>query len=83
MLKGTKCGDKSSTWDNGILNGGCTKIKGQLGCGYTDGALKSRCTSAQADTAFMFISFCFCVAVVACSFFLSGKRQNYGGSGYA
>ncbi|OOG00296.1 hypothetical protein ASPCADRAFT_202190 [Aspergillus carbonarius ITEM 5010] len=63
LLRGTSCSNYESIWDNTIISGGCTKIDKTKVCGYTPSPAKSRCTSAQADTAFMFLGFVVCVGV--------------------
>ncbi|KAA8644913.1 hypothetical protein EYZ11_005293 [Aspergillus tanneri] len=76
ILKGTNCEDKYTIWNNQILSGGCVTVKDEQRCYNNDhpNNLKSRCTSAKADSAFMFIDFAFSLAVIGCSFFLSGRR---------
>ncbi|EAW15040.1 MARVEL domain-containing protein [Aspergillus clavatus NRRL 1] len=74
LLRGTSCSKIETTWDNVILSGGCTTIDNQKTCMSSPSRLKSRCTSAKADAAFMFIDFVVCIAVIACSFFLSRDR---------
>ncbi|PYI04647.1 hypothetical protein BO78DRAFT_471125 [Aspergillus sclerotiicarbonarius CBS 121057] len=78
LLRGTSCSNYASTWDNAIISGGCTKIDKEKVCGYTPGKSKSRCTSAQADTAFMFLGFVVCVGVCGMIFL----RKRKGTSGY-
>jgi hypothetical protein len=82
-LRGTDCSDPTTTWNNVLLSGGCvTMTHGQQDCFYADtdpGKLNSRCSSAKADSAFMFIDFVVCIAIIACSFFLSGNRGSYRG----
>lgn len=82
LLRGTACSDPNTTYNNELLSGGCVTLRdGTLDCGYDGdlGKLKSRCTSAKADTAFMFIDFVVCIAVVACSFFLSRSGRSFRG----
>ncbi|KAJ5551243.1 hypothetical protein N7535_000814 [Penicillium sp. DV-2018c] len=75
-LHGTNCSDYYTTFDNILLNGGCIKLKSEdfVRCAYTKDQLKPRCTTATADTAFMFLGFVMCVAVVAASFVFRGRR---------
>ncbi|RHZ61800.1 uncharacterized protein CDV56_105533 [Aspergillus thermomutatus] len=76
LLRGTSCSNIETTWDNVLLSGGCTTIDHQKTCMSSPSKLKSRCTSAKADAAFMFIDFVVCVAVLACSFLLSRNRRS-------
>ncbi|RHZ58355.1 hypothetical protein CDV55_104603 [Aspergillus turcosus] len=76
LLRGTSCSNIETTWDNVLLSGGCTTIDHQKTCMSSPSKLKSRCTSAKADAAFMFIDFVVCIAVLACSFFLSRNRRS-------
>ncbi|KAL1964225.1 hypothetical protein VTN77DRAFT_7183 [Rasamsonia byssochlamydoides] len=78
-LRGTDCSNPNTTWNNVLLSGGCITVNGQLGCAYGDGKLNSRCSSAKADAAFMFIDFIVCITIIACSFFLSGKNRSFRG----
>lgn len=84
LLRDITCGDNHSTFENPLINGGCIKAENdEWGCVYVDyneGELKSRCISAKADTAFMFISFVTCLGVVAYTFF---ARKRSGGVSYA
>ncbi|PLB48535.1 hypothetical protein P170DRAFT_465849 [Aspergillus steynii IBT 23096] len=58
ILKDADCSDVSTTWDNQILSGGCVKVDGDKTCSFGgEDKLKSRCTSAKANTAFMLIDF--------------------------
>lgn len=75
-LRGTNCGDWLTLAMNKLLDGGCvTDNHGQTGCywEYDNSKLHSRCVSAQADTAFMFLGFIACVGALIASF-LSGRR---------
>ncbi|KAL1986715.1 hypothetical protein VTN96DRAFT_5920 [Rasamsonia emersonii] len=80
LLRGTDCSDPTTTYNNDLLDGGCISTKQGEVCGYDSlGELNSRCTSAKADTAFMFIDFVVCIAVVACSFFASRSNSSFRG----
>ncbi|KAF9883248.1 hypothetical protein FE257_003804 [Aspergillus nanangensis] len=82
ILRATDCGSRFTTEDNMITSGGCQRMRGEWYCGYVKSpdTLKSRCTSAKADSAFMIISCVVCVAVVASSFFSARKSAGGGGS---
>ncbi|OXV08891.1 hypothetical protein Egran_03346 [Elaphomyces granulatus] len=82
-LRGTDCSDINTTWNNAILSGGCDAN----GCDYFGGdidhieqTVKSRCTSAKADAAFMFLGFIFCMFVIAGSMFFSQNKRNRSGA---
>ncbi|KAL3472593.1 membrane-associating domain-containing protein [Aspergillus californicus] len=80
LLRNTNCSDEVTIWDNDIISGGCGDLGEYTICRYSDKKLKSRCVSAKADTAFMFISFVACVGVVGYSFFVRrgvAKGVNY------
>ncbi|KAL4745424.1 hypothetical protein BDW72DRAFT_58736 [Aspergillus terricola var. indicus] len=83
LLRHADCSNvyySEATWRNELLSGGCMKIGDSIGCQYggreNEGKLKSRCISAKADTAFMFISFVACVGIVGYSFFARGKGKG-------
>ncbi|KAI9039775.1 MARVEL domain-containing protein [Aspergillus affinis] len=85
LLKDANCSDPTTTWDNEILSGGCVKVDGDKTCSFGgEDKLKSRCTSAKADAAFMLIDFVVCAAVIACSIFLAsrGRGGGFGKSSY-
>ncbi|KAL3492153.1 marvel domain-containing protein [Aspergillus germanicus] len=77
LLRDAPCSNPDVIEHNSLLNGGCTKYDGDLYCRYTSqartGKLKSRCVSAKADSAFMFITFVTCIGIVAYSFFVRGR----------
>ncbi|KAL2832192.1 marvel domain-containing protein [Aspergillus pseudoustus] len=77
LLRDANCSRAYTAERNSLLNGGCFKEDGDSYCRYTStsdsGKLKSRCVSAKADTAFMFISFVTCLAIVGYSFFMRGR----------
>ena len=76
---------------NKILNGGCEYTDGQPSFCYTGGdpfdtsfksqndSLKNRCTRSQADFAFEFIAFAFCLGALALTFLSrrSSGRVSY------
>ncbi|KAJ5198527.1 uncharacterized protein N7498_007644 [Penicillium cinerascens] len=73
-LKGVHCGDEWTTFNNVLLNGGCwSDNQGDKGCWWGKDELHSRCVSAEADTAFMFLGFIACIGALIGSF-LSGRR---------
>ncbi|KAL4756965.1 MARVEL domain-containing protein [Aspergillus foveolatus] len=83
LLRHTDCSNvyySEATWRNELLSGGCVTVGNGIGCRYggreEEGKLKSRCVSAKADTAFMFISFVACVGIVGYSFFARGKGKG-------
>ncbi|KAL4905648.1 hypothetical protein BDW74DRAFT_178016 [Aspergillus multicolor] len=92
LLRHTTCSDVQSsrvTQTNVLLSGGCTEMfddDDHLWCRYAGdanvGTLKSRCHSARADSAFMFIGCLACLGVVAWSFFKRGSAGK-GGVSYA
>ncbi|CEL03841.1 hypothetical protein ASPCAL04981 [Aspergillus calidoustus] len=77
LLRDAPCSNPSVIEHNSLLNGGCMKHDGDLYCRYTarsgTGKLKSRCVSAKADSAFMFITCVTCIGIVAYSFFVRGR----------
>jgi len=81
-LRGTDCSNVATTWDNDIISGGCATVQGQTECAYIDlnetDKLHSRCTSAKADAAFMFLGFILCMCVIG-SFMLSGNKRSRSG----
>ncbi|KAL4783554.1 marvel domain-containing protein [Aspergillus varians] len=83
LLRNATCGDWLSTWSNVLLSGGCGDILRTQVCRYAtdESKLKSRCVSARADSAFMFISFVTCLGIVAYTFFMRGREK--GGVNYA
>lgn len=69
-LKGVDCNNTSTngpTWDNHLISGGCYEDKGYKWCA-DKGAVHSRCVRAEADAAFMFLSFLACIGVLIVSF---------------
>ncbi|KAL4812443.1 marvel domain-containing protein [Aspergillus spinulosporus] len=83
LLRHTDCSNayySEATWRNELLSGGCVEIGDGIGCRFggreNEGKLKSRCISAKADTAFMFISFVACVGIVGFSFFARGRGKG-------
>ncbi|KAF7162409.1 hypothetical protein CNMCM6106_009383 [Aspergillus hiratsukae] len=76
LLRGTSCPNIEMTWDNVLLSGGCTTIDHQKTCMSSPSKLKSRCTSAKADAAFMFIACVGCIAALFCSFTLARNRGS-------
>ena len=78
MLRGTDCSNKEATLNNGLLNGGCVERNdGIMECSYGTKARSSRCSSAKADDAFMFIGFIFCVAAIISSLILSSRSRGF------
>ncbi|KAL3458731.1 marvel domain-containing protein [Aspergillus heterothallicus] len=73
LLRDVSCSDWTTALENALLSGGCTKFDGDDFCYYGPSKLKSRCVSARADTAFMFISFVTCLGIVGYSFFMRGR----------
>ncbi|KAI9371593.1 marvel domain-containing protein [Aspergillus egyptiacus] len=80
LLKDTSCGNYATTWDHRLLSGGCQQRDGTKYCNFDAHESKSRCVSAKADNAFMFISFVACVAIVGFSVL---RRRGGGGGGKA
>ncbi|KAL4804631.1 marvel domain-containing protein [Aspergillus unguis] len=81
MLRKADCGDADDydTATNKLISGGCKGITDDgrwVACHYSGDKLKSRCISARADTAFMFISFVACVAIVGWGFVMRRGRGN-------
>lgn len=75
-LHGTNCDDWLTLAMNKLLDGGCVTVNnGDTSCWWAldNSKLHSRCVSAQADTAFMFLGFIACVGALIASF-LSGRR---------
>lgn len=69
-LKGVDCNNTSTngpTWDNPLISGGCYDDKDYKWCA-DKGAVHSRCVRAEADAAFMFLSFLACIGVLIISF---------------
>ncbi|KAI9923913.1 hypothetical protein ASPWEDRAFT_109092 [Aspergillus wentii DTO 134E9] len=80
VLKGTSCDKLRSIWDNKILSQGCYEEDDFKICNAGVDKVKSRCHSAKADTAFMFLNFFVCVAVCGWVLF---KRRGSTGASYA
>ncbi|PWY75241.1 hypothetical protein BO94DRAFT_524095 [Aspergillus sclerotioniger CBS 115572] len=78
LLRGTSCSNILTIWDNTIISGGCRKVDKEKVCWSTPGEAKSRCTSAQADAAFMFLGFVVCVGVCG----MGVLRRRKGGVGF-
>ncbi|KAJ5179336.1 hypothetical protein N7492_002546 [Penicillium capsulatum] len=78
-IKGTDCNSKYDLFHNNLLNTGCSKA--ELGkdnwtiCGTDESHMHSRCISARADSAFMFLAFLACLAAIVASF-LSGRHRR-------
>ncbi|KAJ0423211.1 marvel domain-containing protein [Aspergillus carlsbadensis] len=81
LLRNATCSDILTIYDNSLLSGGCKEADGQRHCWATTSKIKSRCVSAKADSAFMFITFVTCLAVVAYGFF--GRGRGAKGVSYA
>ncbi|KAL2825843.1 marvel domain-containing protein [Aspergillus cavernicola] len=73
ILRNASCNDYWTTWDNPILSGGCADFGEGRVCNSDEGESKSRCTSAKADSAFMFISCVTCLGIVGWSFVKGGR----------
>jgi len=80
-LRGTDCSDINTTVNNSLLNGVCSdnNCDGDS-VGQIEQKIQSRCTSAKADAAFMFLGFIFCMFVIAGSMFFSRNKRNQSGS---
>ncbi|KAL2803255.1 marvel domain-containing protein [Aspergillus granulosus] len=76
LLRDVSCSNWATAWENTLLSGGCTKFDGEELCYYGPDKLKSRCVSAKADTAFMFISFVTCLGIVGYSFLVKGRGSK-------
>ncbi|KAL2867763.1 MARVEL domain-containing protein [Aspergillus lucknowensis] len=84
LLRNTSCSNPLETARNSLVNGGCDDLGDDTFCWYGPEKWKSRCTSARADSAFMFISFVTCLGVVGYSFFVArGGRGGSKGVSYA
>ncbi|CEJ55968.1 hypothetical protein PMG11_02195 [Penicillium brasilianum] len=69
-LKGVDCNNTSTdgpTWDNPIISGGCYKDGDTKWCADKY-KVHSRCVTAEADAAFMFLAFLACIGVLVVSF---------------
>ncbi|KAJ5985751.1 hypothetical protein N7499_007957 [Penicillium canescens] len=75
-LHGTSCSDPDTLFGNVLLSGGCITTNDGIytGCYWDEKHLKSRCTSATADTAFMFLGFIMCIGVLIASFIFRNRR---------
>lgn len=78
-LHGTDCSDISTTMNNSLLNV-CSDNNCGDSVGQFEQKIQSRCTSAKADAAFMFLGFIFCMFVIAGSMFFSRNKRNQSGS---
>ncbi|KAJ5301496.1 hypothetical protein N7508_006359 [Penicillium antarcticum] len=74
-LHGTNCSDFSTLFGQKLLSGGCVKANDKTTyCYWDEDHFKSRCTSATADTAFMFLGFLMCVDVLVVSYIFRNRR---------
>ncbi|OXV08892.1 hypothetical protein Egran_03345 [Elaphomyces granulatus] len=87
-LQGTDCPEDCTTVTNALLSGGLhgscvrndTDGSSQVRYNGDTGNLNTRCTSAKADEAFLFLGFFFCMFVIAGSMFSSRNKRNQSGS---
>ncbi|KAL3443150.1 marvel domain-containing protein [Aspergillus insuetus] len=73
LLRDADCSKLETIWDHRLLSSGCQPIDGHKYCWTTPSKVKSRCISAKADNAFMFITFVTCIGIVAYGFFVRGR----------
>jgi len=85
-LKGAKCSDVSTTYNNKLLNCGTTGSGDNIlyYCKVANakdipGAINSRCRQATADDVFLFLAFIVTVLVLVASF-VWGRKRGGGGS---
>jgi hypothetical protein len=75
-LRGVSCSNDFDTFNNGLLNGGCTKVQGETICFHNDTSRRNRCHMDEADSAFMFMGFIVCAGLVAHTFWFGGRMAG-------
>ena len=78
-MRGTSCSNVKTkeAFNNALINGGCTSVKGQKNCYYFSDegfkTLASRCREQDADAAFLFMGFLVVVGMAVVSFLKARK----------
>ena len=76
-MKGVHCDDVGTTFDNVLLTGGQVDTKGGTFFGYDDpNETKGRCTKAEADYAFMFLTFALSAILVGLGLLTNGRKSG-------